>query len=189
MNPTTVAFLLFVTAACASKSFLPSQQDPRVTPVISQGAETGAQNVAASFYSEVRRERIEGLPTAAQLKRLKPYLAPELVQAFKHASAEQEAFMRKNPDEKPPFIEGDLFSSLFEGVTTWKLDTAQIIGSKAEVPVQLSYSSDGQTSRWNDTLVLRKNPEGWVVTDIRMGGQWAFKAGGNSLAETLSAKP
>ena len=189
MKPTTLVFLLAFTAACVNRPALQVGGDNR-TPSPVTAENSGAQPAAQGFYAEMRRERISGLPNDAQLKRLAPYLTPELVSAFKNAGKEQAEYMRKNPDDKGPWVEGDLFSSLFEGVESWKVGTAMIKGSTAEVPVQLSYRGDSkETVNWSDTLVLKQTSAGWRVADIRMGGKWAFKAGGNSLSSTLSAKP
>lgn len=187
MKPTTLAFLLILTAACAHKA-LPPVNDAPVAKVAAP-VESGAQNTAKAFYTELRREEISGLPSTAQMKRLSRYLAPEIVAAIERARTEQTEFMRKSPDEKPPWIEGDLFSSLFEGVETWKLGTAKVSGTSAEVPVQLSYRGGSkQVSSWTDTLVLKKTQTGWQVFDIRMGGEWDFKAGGNTLRSTFSVE-
>ena len=188
MKPTTLACLLVLTAACTNKPM------PHAGPVAGGHPPAveidGAQSVAQSFYTELRRDEICGLPDTAQMKRLAPYFTPGIVSALQRASAEQAEFMRKHPDEKPPWIEGDLFSSLFEGVEKWQLGSATVKGSTAEVPVQLSYRGDSnETARWTDTLILSHTPSGWRVADIRMGGEWAFKAGGNTLSDTLSANP
>ena len=188
MKPTTLACLLVLTAACTNKPM------PHAGPVAGGHPPAveidGAQSVAQSFYTELRRDEICGLPDTAQMKRLAPYFTPGIVSALQRASAEQAEFMRKHPDEKPPWIEGDLFSSLFEGVEKWRLGSATVKGSTAEVPVHLSYRGDSnETARWTDTLILSHTPSGWHVADIRMGGEWAFKAGGNTLSSTLSAAP
>ena len=149
--------------------------------------EAGPPQVANSFYKEVRVKRISGLPEPARLKKLAPFLAPDLVTAFERAWREQQSFIRKHPDEKPPWIEGDLFSSLFEGVTTWKLGSAKTDGERAQVPVNLTYTGGKNTQRWTDTLLLKHTSAGWKIDDIRMGGEWAFKAGGNTLRQTLAS--
>lgn len=146
---------------------------------------------AQAFYQAVRQDRISGLPDAKQMKRLAPYVSENLVTAFAKAAKEQKEYMAKFPEDKPPWIEGDLFGSLFEGPTSWKVGQATTRGRKAEVPVQLGYVSKGEKPiEWTDTIVLEQSTNGdWKVLDLRMGGKWAFKAGGNSLLQTLTAEP
>ena len=161
------------------------------TPMPDAGppATADASGTARAFYQAVRHERIEGLPTEKQMDRLKPFLSANLVSGFAKARMEQKEFMAKNPGEKPPWIEGDLFGSLFEGPTSWSVGTAAVKGASAEVPVKLAYRDDTKPVEWTDRIRLVQTPKGWKVEDIRMGGEWGFKAGGNSLSQTLSAKP
>lgn len=148
-----------------------------------------ADAVARSFYQELREERIDGLPTAAQLDRLRPYIGTVLVDSFASAAAEQARFIRENPDEKPPWIEGDLFGSLYEGVTRWALAGTEEHGDNATARVSLAFESDGRTTAWTDTLILHRQAGAWKITDIRMGGGWAFQAGGATLTQTLASHP
>ena len=188
MKPVTLLLLLALTAACQSLQ-QPSPKPEAPAVVVTTGPAT-AQQAANTFYREVRRERMEGLPSVAQLKRLRPYLSTDLAHGFEQASAKQKAYLRQHPEDKGPWVEGDLFSSLFEGVTAWKLGQVQVQGRKAEVPVHLSYREEkGKPVEWQDTLVLVQTPDGWRVDDIRMGGDWTFKAGGQSLRQTLSSEP
>lgn len=151
-------------------------------------AET-ADAAARAFYQEVRAERIDGLPTASQLERLRPHTSAALAESFARASAEQARFILESPDEKPPWIEGDLFGSLFEGVSRWTMAGTEERGDKATAKVALTFESDGRTTAWTDTIVLEKQAGVWKVTDIRMGGDWTFQAGGSSLAQTLAFHP
>ncbi len=59
------------------------------------------------------------MPDDAQMQALALLLVPELREAFEAARAWQrgeiERMQREGSEDKPPFVEGDLFSSLFEG--------------------------------------------------------------------------
>ncbi len=81
--------------------------------------------------------------------------------------------MRRHPDEKPPFVDGDLFSSLFEGPQRATAGTPVVSGDRALVPMQFSYAEGGKVTRWTDTVVLRDSPHGWLVDDVRYGGHLA----------------
>ena len=56
--------------------------------------------------------RQDGLPTGDAATAIAPHLSAGLKAAIDAARAEQAAFMQEHPDEKPPFIEGKLFTSL-----------------------------------------------------------------------------
>lgn len=154
------------------------------TPPADQRA--SLREAAAKLCTELRGEKIEGLPTAAQMKRLAPLMTPELRYVIGKARSQQQRQMREAPDEKPDWIEGDLFSSSFEGVTSWEIgDTFIAPGVDATVKVKQTCAEPGQKPvRWIDTLVFKPSGERWLLDDIRMGGEWEFKTGA-SLRDIL----
>ena len=114
-------------------------------------------------------------------------MTTELANAFREAQRQQKVFIKMNPGDKAPWIEGDLFSSLFEGPQAFVVKTAKVIGSVAEVPVDLVFTDRGHTQRWTDTLILHKTPRGWLLQDVRYGGRWPFAPSG-SLLEVLTSE-
>lgn len=137
------------------------------------------REAATSVCTAIRSEVIHGLPSEAALKRLQPHLTPELHSIMVKARVEQQRQIQKYPDEKPNWIEGDLFGSLFEGVTKWEPGSAfSAPGVDATVKVKLTYVEGTQPPvNWTDTLVFKQREGKWLLNDIRMGGEWAFKAG------------
>lgn len=174
MKPSTFLFALFL-----GHAFLGGSEPAAPTPL----------EQATAFYTALRQERIEGLPDAPQMKRLRPYLTAEIAALFERARKEQEKFIQAHPDDKAPWIEGDLFSSLFEGPQSWSLDVVRMNEDKAEVTVTLRHEENGSKVVWQDVLVLKPTAEGWKVDDIRMGGEWAFNASGASLKKNLEPEP
>ena len=106
---------------------------------------------------------------------------------FDIAKRERDRFIKENPEEKPPWIEGDLFSSLFEGASAFRVGPTTMHGGRAEVKIHLVYREGGDTVRWTDTLILSRTKDGWRVWDIVFNGDWAFK-NGESLRGVLRAK-
>lgn len=94
--------------------------------------------------------------------------------------------IREHPDEKPPWADGDLFTSLFEGAQSFRLGRPTAHGDRTEIPVHLVYRNGGSTTRWSDVLVMVRNRNRWLVWDIRLKGQWAFKSG-DSLRTVLKS--
>ena len=141
-----------------------------------------------AFYDTLSKHEVSGLPRGDAWKSLKSQMTPKLIAKLQAAMAEQAAFMKKNPDEKPPWIEGDLFTSLFEGAHTHAEGSARISEHQAEVPVQFTYTEGGSTTKWTDTLILQKSAAGrWLVDDVRYGGGWPMASKG-LLSEALDAR-
>lgn len=142
---------------------------------------------ARVFYSELRRLEVTGLPEGESWSFLSPLMSEELVAGMERARAEQADFIKKFPDEKPPWIEGDLFSSLFEGPKTFTVLSAKVTGDRAEVPVSCVRTEGGDTAKWSDTLILIKTGKGWLIDDVRYDGKWDF-ANTGTLKAALAAE-
>jgi hypothetical protein len=144
------------------------------------------RQAATTFCTELRRERISGLPTEKQMEALGPLMTAGLRAAIGRARELQSKQMREAPEDKPDWIEGDLFSSLFEGVTSWEVgDVFTAPAVEGQVKVRQSYTDEGQPPvHWTDTLVFQKDGGKWLLDNIRLGGEWQFKTGA-SLRDSL----
>lgn len=183
MKPIAHFTLIALTLALASASAQPPATDEKSSLTQQQAAIRKAAN---AFCTELRREPILGLPTHAQLQRLSPHLTPELHDLIKVAQAIQQEQIRKHPDEKPYWIEDDLFSSLSEGVTSWELgDVFNAPTVDATVEVKQTYTEPNQKPvTWTDKLVFKQRDQRWLLDDVRMGGDWLSDSG-SSLRTTL----
>jgi hypothetical protein len=153
-----------------------------VIAAVANGADDGSPEAAArDFYAILIEHRVSGLPDDTVWPLLKQRVTPELARVIEAAQREQADFIKRNPDEKPPWIEGDLFSSLFEGPQEFSVGGAKIVDERAEVPVSFVYRSEGETTKWQDTLVLTKSGTGWQVADVNYGGTWEFGNKGTLL--------
>lgn len=139
------------------------------------------------LYSALVRQKVTGLPTAKQRPSIWPLLTEDLKALLDSAQRKQDAFIQANPDEKPPFIEGDLFSSLFEGAQSFELGQTSLVDRRAHVPVTFSHTSNGKTTRWTDEVILAKSGGAWKIWDVRYNAKWDFKPGTN-LRAVLGAK-
>ena len=134
---------------------------------------TSPARAAEPFYRTKLELKIDGLPQEWQLANLTPLITPELNRVIEKAMFTQAAFIFNKKEGKPPWVEGDLFSSLFEGVTTFKTGAVSITGTTAEVPLALTHTANGQTTQWTDHLILKQVQSGsWLVDDLRYGGTW-----------------
>lgn len=153
------------------------------------GTAAKPEEVARRFYSELKRHQVTGLPTGEAWEGIRPLVSEALGTALQRARKEQEEFMRKFPDEKPPWIEGDLFSSLFEGFHGFTVRTPKVEKDRAEIPIEFAYTDRGETTRWTDTLLLRLSESGWRVDDVRYGATWDFANQGTLQAALAPEKP
>ena len=105
---------------------------------------------------------------------------------LKQAGEPRRASPKANKDS-PPLIEGDLFSSLFEGATAVSVGScaADSGATRGRCVANLVYADPGsKPTNWNDTVLLVRTPDGWKVDDIVYGGGWAFGNKGR-LTDTL----
>src|SRR3984885_475443 len=142
-------------------------------PVYAEDAVTQAGN---EFYSAIVGSRSlasGGIPDAATRARLQPLLTPRLNKALADAAAAEARFAAKNKNS-PPLIEGDIFSSLFEGPTAFKVGVCKGDDKIQRCAVSLSRQDPGQKPvGWADTLILA-NSGGWKVDDIGYDANFAF---------------
>lgn len=116
------------------------------------------QSTVEQFYRTYIAHKPAGLPSGQNLARLKPFLSAKLIASIDAANAYSKEYARKNPDDKPPFVDGDYFSALFEGPSSFKVIDATPEG----VRVEFRY---GKT-RWIDTVVVIKENGRYVIDDV-----------------------
>lgn len=174
--------------AC-SPSSTPAQGAAQSTPepAASQAsADIDARGVLEQFYAMHLRERTGGVPEETKMASYRPFLSKRLMGQLEQAAHERDQAITDHPDEKPPFVDGDLFSSLFEGATSFEVGVpvAQKDG-RERVPVNFSHSEAGTpTERWTDVAVLVREDGGWKLDDLEYGGDWDFASKGR-LSNTL----
>ncbi|MBV9569915.1 MAG: hypothetical protein JO056_01565 [Alphaproteobacteria bacterium] len=136
------------------------------------------QAVATAFYRVHQQSRQDGVPDARLLARYAPYLSPELAHQLADGADAERRYAKSNADS-PPLVEGDLFSSNFEGVTAFQVGVCDIRAKATDCRVQLQYAPQKHRPQdrpvnWLDTLRLVKTPAGWRVDDIAYGATWSF---------------
>ena len=99
--------------------------------------------------------------------------------ALKKQQAAAKKLTAKVKNAVPPMLEGDIFSSLFEGATSWKVGACQADAKTAHCPVALSYvpppnAKANKPANWNDTVLLVNTPQGWKVDDVIYDAGFAF---------------
>jgi Protein of unknown function (DUF3828) len=149
----------------------------------SLAADTPA-TVVDAFYKTYLRLRPDGLPSARQQKAMSPYLSEHLMTLMTQARAVQDRAIREHPDEKPPWADGCLFASLFEGPKRFKVSrVSQQADGSFRVDVHFWYEEG--TPGWEDAVVVRKESGRWVIDDVLLSGAGPFNPPGK-LSDNLA---
>ena len=131
--------------------------------------------VTKDFYAAYMSTPHDGIPDDAARDKLAPYITAELGQLLGAGDAAEARYAKATHNESPPIIEGDLFTSLFEGATAFKVGACKADDHHGRCAVFLTYQDEsGQPQHWTDTAMLKHTREGWRIDDIAYGGNWAF---------------
>jgi hypothetical protein len=130
----------------------------------------------------------DGIPDPRGRAKYEPYISPRLDQLLTDGNRAEVSFGKANPDS-PPLIEGDLFTSNFEGATAFRVGACSASGNTGHCAVALTYDDRKDNPKhkpvtWTDTVYLIATPSGWRVDDIAYGATWAFGNKGH-LADTI----
>ncbi len=157
-------------------------------PARADDAQDGAfASAARNFYDAYLKSGARGLPDDATRARLAPVITWSLAEELKSALAVQKKFAASFKGEVPPLIDGDLFTSLYEGATSYRIRACNQMAAGANCIVALTYEDkSGKPVTWEDTAVLRREKSGWHVDDIQYGGNWPF-ANSGTLRQSLKA--
>ncbi len=133
----------------------------------------------------------DGIPDAATRARMKPYLSPALDRRLAETGAAEERYMTATRHMAPPLLEGDIFTSNFEGATAWSVGPCSAAPGGGRCTIALGYRDPGREDpkpvNWKDTILLVQTPAGWRVDDIAYGGSGAFANKGRLTAVLAEA--
>ncbi|MDX5367555.1 MAG: hypothetical protein LPK88_13795 [Alphaproteobacteria bacterium] len=149
--------------------------------------EADATRAAASFYDIVLSERASGVPDADMRAKLRPVISPDLDSLLAQAAEAERRHTERVNNEEPPYMQGDIFSSLFEGATGYEISGCSESGSGlVECEVQLVHDAEDPV-QWKDRVTLAAaDGNAFLVDDIAYGGDWDFASKG-TLKEALRA--
>jgi hypothetical protein len=140
-----------------------------------------AANAFYAVYAAQHAQTGGGIPDATGRLRYSAVLSPRLNKQLADAAAAQRRLTAKMKNVVPPMLEGDIFSSLFEGATAWKVGACPNDGKTARCSVALNYGPPpaagkqaAKPASWNDTLILTNTPQGWKVDDVLYDAGFAF---------------
>jgi hypothetical protein len=144
-----------------------------------------ATTLVTDFYEMRQRLGRTGLPAENEMKAYRAFLCPSLSAAMDAARVRQKLYIDEHPDDKPPLVEGDLFSSLFEGTEAVVPAGTEVEGESARVNLSMRYGEGDTAVRWKDSVLLAKDEGSWCIADVEYRGDWPF-ANKGKLSTTLA---
>ena len=144
--------------------------------VRSDAAETPS-SVVAAFYKSYVDAPFGGIPSRAQQDAMNAGLSRRLLGLLEQARSVQEEFIRKHPDEKPPWSDGCLFASLFECPRRFRVSRVSRQADGA-FRVQVHFWYEDSLAGWEDAVVVRREGGRLVIDDILLSGAGPFNPPG-----------
>ena len=158
-------------------------------------AAAAPKSAVESFYAVYMTERVPGLPSGAALEHFRPFMSEHLYKQIIEALEYQRQWSARHPDQpsedgkpplifKPPFVDGDYFTSNFEGAESFKVASERRMrGDTWKVSIQFTYGS----FTWQDAVIVERESNRYVVADIIFSGAGPFNPAGR-LTKFLAAR-
>jgi len=144
------------------------------------------ERTATGFYAAYVRLHPSGVPGPRIKRGLERFLSQRLNQLLTEADQAEMRYAIATKNEVPPLVEGDLFTSLFEGATSSTLRQCMVMEEMARCTVSLTNTLDGQQdTNWTDTLLMVREGRTWKIDDVSYGGTWPFANKGR-MTDTLN---
>jgi hypothetical protein len=133
------------------------------------------KETVTSFYTVYLAVHPSGVPTENDLQQFQPHLSASLSKLLQDADKAEQKYKKKTKGQVPPLVEGDLFTSLFEGATAFKTLSCDVTTSSCLVELTYREPTPGASPViWQDKVYLAKETRGWLVDDIEFLGSWEF---------------
>ena len=158
------------------------------TPVLETTAtdvERSIERFLAFYFQDYKR----GLPDDSQLPQIATFVTPELLALFEAANRGADCYAKQFNYEGAPAVQGDLFSSLFEGATSATYRAIDQSGDTATVEIEWTNDDkhlDPLPLTWQDRIFLVQTANGWLISDFTHDGTWEFMMPAN-VSQILQA--
>ncbi|MFJ3058636.1 DUF3828 domain-containing protein [Herbaspirillum sp. NPDC087042] len=126
--------------------------------------------VVGNFYRIHLQIHAPGLPSADELKQFEPLLSHALYTLLTETEAADTRYHAALGNQAAPLIDGDLFTSLYEGATSFAVQSCDSDAQRASCQVALRYRKDGADESWNDKILLVLEGQQWRIDDIEFIG-------------------
>lgn len=129
------------------------------------------ESVISGFYRWHLKTPGPGLPTPEELPPLRAFVSDALFGLLSQASEVEARYHAAAAEPVPPLVEGDLFTSLFEGATAFKVKSCFTEDNHASCRVRFTHEDDdGEDEKWEDKLLLVNENNQWRIDDIQFIG-------------------
>jgi hypothetical protein len=134
------------------------------------GDEQRQADVVDNFYRIHLKANAPGLPTPDEVRQVQPLVSRALHTLLTQAEAAETRYHGLAGSQAPPLVEGDLMTSLYEGATSFSVESCETDELRASCQVQFRYRRDGTDETWNDKILLVQEDQQWRIDDIEFVG-------------------
>lgn len=144
------------------------------TTALAADVDRDMKGVVNAFYNAYITVRPPGVPSEKEQLSFTPYLSASVKKLLKEAAAAERRYRRTTRGEVPPLVEGDLFTSLFEGASAFTVLSCDSRTDSCLVEFSYLDPESKSSTIWQDKVYLVKDARGWLVDDIEFLGNWQF---------------
>jgi hypothetical protein len=153
-------------------------------------AQNAPEEAVSKFYSTyLSVHKPGGLPDDNELRQLAPLMSKRLTALIRDALAYQAQYIKEHPPKhlsdnappiiyKPPFCDGDFFSSMVEGASSFRVGKAYRRDRDYNVDLHLKYidllNPKEKPIEWTDSAIVVKEDNRFVVDDMEFLGVWPY---------------
>ena len=176
-----VCVAVFALSGCGNgrSSSKAAKYVPAATP---QAAVTG-------FLNWRINSQITGTPDAEQLEAMAPYISEELRGLLENAREEYDRGKGRSKDRRRLLGESDLFSSMFDGPTSFSMGDVETQGDEHVVPVRFMSGRQLPAINWIDRVRVVQENGHYVVADVEYANHWSLGSNATLLGILKGAKP
>jgi Protein of unknown function (DUF3828) len=132
------------------------------------------ERAVEQFYEWRLQNPSMSVPSDEQLAQMKPFLTDELFKLLS-VTATQSRKASSNATSKRSFIDGDLFSSLSSGPTSFVPVEAETLADDEHViAVQLTSAQQLPAVHWVDRVRVVRENDRYVIADVQYANHWSM---------------
>jgi hypothetical protein len=147
--------------------------------------------IVTQFYNWRIQSRMTGAPDMEQIEGMRPWVSSELQTLLQNSSRNALRVVQqtnkqptKTHKEQRAFTDGDLFSSISQGPTSFRTGTPETLANDTfVVPVRFVYGRQLPAINWTDRVKVINENGRYVVADVEYANHW--QAGSGSLLASL----
>lgn len=144
------------------------------TTALAADVDRQMKEVVNAFYNAYITVRPYGVPSEKEQLTFKPYLSASLKKLLTEAATAERRYRKTTQGEVPPLVEGDLFTSLFEGASVFTVLSCDSRTGSCLVEFSYLDPESKSSTTWQDKVYLVKDARGWLVDDVEFLGNWQF---------------